>query len=101
MADKICVAILNASPELMEVVAELLEGEGFATTAMAVHEAKKHPERLRELYRDKNPAAGVCAIALPYEESWRFLLEIQQWPESKDRHFVVTSTNPTPLAKQV
>ena len=96
------VAIINTTVESIELLADLLADEGFATVDAYVIEFKRRMRDLDSFFHDYQPQAVLYDIAIPYEENWTFFQEQvigrQLLPASC---FIVTTTNLTALEQLV
>jgi len=90
---RICVAILNTSDEVVEMLRMLIEQAGFVVISAHVDEIKKGHVDLQNLVEQHDPKVIVYDLAPPYDRSWAFIEHLRQRPPLKGRQFVLTTTN--------
>jgi CheY-like chemotaxis protein len=95
------VAGVNSSEDVVTLIRELLEEEGFHTVAGHVPSFKSGREDLLAFLETHDPAAIVFDVAPPYADNWRFLQLVRDTKSAEGRAFVVTTTNKAQLEKQV
>ncbi len=84
------IAVMNSSRDLVNVLKDSLEQDGFRTVALVSTIVGGATAQLAFL-REHEPAAAVYSVEPPYRESWDILQEVRrQW---RDGHFVITTTN--------
>ncbi len=87
------VAILNMSPDFMEVVAEILDMEGFRSVADYIIEYRTGKKDIRAFFDEHRPQVVIYDVAMPYVENWQFFTELRTRSGLKDCQFVVVTTN--------
>ncbi len=87
------VAILNMSPDFMEVVAEILDMEGFRSVADYIIEYRTGKKDIRAFFDEHQPVVVIYDIAMPYEANWEFFQHVRQVSGLRDCRFVVVTTN--------
>ena len=95
------VAVVNSSEDVVTLIRELLEEEGFHTVTGHVPRFKTGKDDLLAFLETHDPAAIVFDVAPPYEDNWRFLQLVRDTKSAAGRAFVVTTTNKEQLEKQV
>ena len=95
------VAVVNSSEDVVTLIRELLEEEGFHTVAGHVPHFKSGKDDLLGFLETYDPAAIVFDVAPPYADNWRFLQLVRDTKSAQARTFVVTTTNKVQLEKQV
>ena len=88
-----CVAIINTSDDVVEMLRMLIEQAGFVVVSAHVDEIKKGQLDLQNFIEQHDPKVIVYDIAPPYERSWAFIEHLRQRPPLKGRQFVLTTTN--------
>ena len=83
-------ACCNASEDIVELLADVLELAGFRTTTH-VSPAKLGPDPTIAFLTEVQPQACVYSVSLPYEESWRIFEQVRA--AVPDCGWVVTTTN--------
>jgi CheY-like chemotaxis protein len=97
MSPSACIAIVDGDSDLMDVLREILEEGGFRVVTLALPEVRADPEAVRRLYRTEDPRVVLFDVAPPVAEDWALLQSLRSWPESRGRHFVVTTTHAVQL----
>jgi DNA-binding NtrC family response regulator len=92
------IAIINTAQEVIELLQNLFDDEGFATVSIYVPDIKRGRQDLRAFFQEHRPQAVVYDIAIPYVENWQFfqehVLALGLLPE---HCFILTTTNRTVL----
>jgi DNA-binding response OmpR family regulator len=87
------IAVINSSEEVVTMLRELFEEEGFRTVAGHIPEIRRGEEDLIAFFEQHDPAVVVWDIALPYEENWTFFRLVQNTRAAQGRSFILTTTN--------
>ncbi|MHB8575080.1 MAG: response regulator [Dehalococcoidia bacterium] len=88
-----CVAIINTSEEVVELIRMVLEEEGFAHVAEAVLTFKRGERDVASFLATHDARVVIWDIALPYAENWAFFSQLQRDAVFRGRGVVVTTTN--------
>jgi DNA-binding response OmpR family regulator len=91
------VAVINSSEDVVRVLRDALEDEGFKTVAAHVPDIKSGNEDLIEFLEYHDPRAIIYDVSLPYEENWTFLKLVRSTAAAQGRTFIVTTTNKSAL----
>ena len=92
------VACVNASEDIVELLAEVMKHEGFRAVTH-VSPSKLGPEPTIEFLRQVQPQACIYSVSIPYEDSWA---NFQQVREALPLcAWVVTTTNKRALDELV
>jgi DNA-binding NtrC family response regulator len=93
-----CVAILNTSQEMIELLQDVVEEEGLTTATAYIVDFRRGQRDLTQFFQDHRPRAVLYDIAIPYVENWRFFQEQVLAPGFlPERCFIITTTNKTVL----
>lgn len=87
------VAIVNTSDDLVQILKEILEEEGYKVATATVRVFRMNQERIAGFIEAHDPQVLVWDIAIPYEENWRYFQGIKASPCMQGRRFVLMSTN--------
>jgi DNA-binding NtrC family response regulator len=88
------VAIVNTSPDTVEMLRIILEHHGFVVVTTYTHELREGRIDIEHLTRQYNPQVVIYDIAPPYDKNWREFMTACQMPAFKNvKGFVVTTTN--------
>jgi CheY-like chemotaxis protein len=88
-----CVAILNTSDDVVDLLRTLIEQAGFVVVAGHIDEIKKGQLDLLTFVEQHDPKVIVFDVAPPYDRSWNFLEHLRHRPPLQGRQFVLTTTN--------
>lgn len=94
------VAILNSSDDIVMLLRQLLDQEGYRTATAHVPHIKRGQEDLLAFLEQHDPLVIIYDIAPPYEENWNFFRLVQNTEAVKGRRFVLTTTNKRALEEQ-
>jgi DNA-binding NtrC family response regulator len=84
------IAVMNSSRDLVMLLQEALEGDGFRTIPH-IDTIMSGASGPLAFLRDHQPAVAVYSISPPYAESWAIFQEVRwQWQGGR---FVLTTTN--------
>jgi len=87
------IGILNSTEDVIDLLTELLEGEGYAVRAAYILDFKRGRGDLATWLGDLAPTAILYDIPLPYDENWAFYQHALSLHESRPHRFIVTTTN--------
>ena len=86
------VAIINTSPDTIDLLKDALERAGFVVVSTYTHAIRTGDVNLESFLRTHQPKVIVYDIAPPYERNWAFFENLQQ-TTLRDCRFVLTSVN--------
>lgn len=87
------VAVINTSSDVVTLLRDVLEGEGFATATAFVTDFRTGDDDLDAFLLRNDPSVVVWDIAIPYEENWRYFQQVRRRPSLRSRGLVLTTTN--------
>lgn len=87
------VAVINSTPDIVDMLRLALEYAGFVVVTALTFEVREGEVNLDEFIGRHEPRVIVYDIAPPYEANWRLFEHIAAMPIMQGRQFVVTSTN--------
>ncbi len=87
------VAVFNNDDDTVQLLATVLEGEGYLTVAGKSWDLRRDPMALRHFLAEHNPQVMVYDVAIPHEANWRCVQRMKGLAEFAGRHLVVTTTN--------
>lgn len=87
------VAVINTSVDVVALLVDVLTEEGFRATGAFVVDFRDGRDDLDAHLDRHDPAVVVWDIAVPYEENWRYFLEMRARPSLRERGLVLTTTN--------
>jgi CheY-like chemotaxis protein len=95
------VAVVNTSEELADVLASVLEDEGFRTTIAYIVDFKRGRRDLAAFLAEHDPQVLLWDLAIPYEENWAYLQGVLRSPPALGRQVILTTTNKAALERLV
>lgn len=87
------VAILNTSPDTVEMLRIVLEQAGFVVTSMYTYELRDGKVDVEMFVRQHQPDAIIYDLAPPYEKNWREFQHVYTMDAFKGIKFLLTTTN--------
>src|SRR5690348_1162244 len=87
------VAVINSTPDIVDMLRLALEYAGFVVVSALTFEIRDGEVNLDEFIGRHDPGVIVYDIAPPYDANWRLFEHIGAMPIMQGRQFVVTSTN--------
>ena len=87
------VAVVNTSPDTVEMLRIVLENAGFVVVSTYTHQLRESKVDLEAIVRQYQPKLIIYDVAPPYEKNWREFLVTSQMPVFKGIRFLVTTTN--------
>ncbi len=92
-ADSSVVAVINSTPDIVDMMRIALEQAGFVVVTGLTFEMREGHIDLEDFIRQHQPRVIVYDIAPPYEANWKLFQHVAAMPVMRDREFVLTSTN--------
>jgi DNA-binding response OmpR family regulator len=93
------VAVINTSPDTIEILRLALQQAGFTVVTGYVHDIRDGRLDFDAFLAHHEPAAIVWDIAPPYDTQWRFFQHIRTRAICAACRFVVTTTNAAHVQK--
>ena len=87
------VALINSSPDVVDMIRITMEHAGIVLVATMTHEIRDGEVDIETFIRQHQPQVILYDIAPPYEANWLLFQHICSMPELRDRHFILTTTN--------
>ena len=87
------VAVINSTPDIVDVLRIAIEQAGLVVVSALTHEIRDGAVDVEDLVDQHQPRVIVYDIAPPYEANWRLFQHIAEMPVMANRQFVITSTN--------
>src|SRR6266508_912862 len=95
------VAVLNSSSDVVEMLREVLDAEGFHAVTAHVPAIKRGQADLLSFFAEPDPREVIYDIAPPDKENWTFFRLIVDTESDKQRPFLGTTTNKRAMDEQV
>jgi DNA-binding NtrC family response regulator len=87
------VALINSSPDVVDMVRITMEHAGIVLVSAMTHEIRDGELDIEAFVRQHNPKVILYDIAPPYDANWLLFQHICSMPALRGRHFIVTTTN--------
>lgn len=87
------VGILNSTEDVVELLEEVLQGEGYATRAAYIPDFKRGRRDPAVWLADLAPTAILYDIPPPYEENWAVYQRLRHLASAQPHRFIITTTN--------
>lgn len=91
-------AIINTSPDTVDLLKDVLERAGFLVVTGYTHEIRSGTMNIEAFLRTHQPGVIVYDIAPPYDRNYAFLQHLRKTVMNGYR-FVLTTTNPARVEK--
>ena len=93
------VAVFNSSDDVVALLREALQEEGFVVVTAHVPDIKAGREDVLAFLRRYEPQVVIYDISPPYAENWTFFRLLQDTDAARGRQFILTTTNLRALAE--
>jgi DNA-binding NtrC family response regulator len=93
MEDRSVVAVINSTPDIVDMLRLTLEQAGFVIVSALTHEIREGEVDIEQFIRQHQPRVIAYDIAPPYEPNWHLFQHICAMPVMHGRQFIITSTN--------
>jgi CheY-like chemotaxis protein len=93
------VAIVNTSPDTVEMLRETFFRAGFMVVSCYTHDVRDGKIDFEAFMRQHKPRVIVYDIAPPYERNYRLFEHMRTMPVCEGCQFVLTSTNPVHVVR--
>jgi DNA-binding response OmpR family regulator len=87
------VAVINTSPDIIDLLRRALEPAGFVVVTAMTFEIREGRIDLQHFIEQHDPRVVVYDIAPPYDANWRLFRHLAGQPWMAHRQFVITSVN--------
>ena len=94
MADTPTVAIVNSTPDAVEMLRHALTGAGFMVVSTFTHDIRDGRVDFEAFMRQHRPRVIVYDVAPPYGRNFQLYEHVRGMPGCEHAHFVLTSMNP-------
>jgi DNA-binding NtrC family response regulator len=93
VADPTVVAVINTSPDVVDLLRRALESAGLVVVTALTFEIRDGAVDIERFVRQHDPRVIVYDIAPPYDANWKLFQHICRMAPMRHRQFVLTSTN--------
>lgn len=87
------VALINSSPDVVDMIRITMEHAGIVLVSAFSYEIRDSVVDLEAFVRQHEPSVIIYDIAPPYEANWNLFQHICNMPTLRGRPFIVTTTN--------
>lgn len=87
------IGILNSTEDVIAILEDLLQDEGYATRAAYIPDFKRGRDDLADWLGALAPTAILYDIPPPYDENWAFYQQVLASPAARPHRFIITTTN--------
>jgi CheY-like chemotaxis protein len=101
MDNSVTVAIVNSTPDAIEMLRQLFFQAGFTVVSCFAHDIRDGKTDFEAFVRQHQPRVIVYDIAPPYERNFRMFEHVRAMPVTQDCQFVLTSMNSAHLINLV
>ena len=91
------VAVINTSPDTVEMLRTTLEHAGFLVITGYTFDIRDGRLDIDAFVSKHQPRVVVYDVAPPYDQNWRLFQHVRGLESMKARKFVITSANPRHL----
>jgi DNA-binding response OmpR family regulator len=95
--DQFKVAVINTSKEIVEVLQELFESEGYKTCGTFTYLYKGNESHFDEFIEQNKPDVIIYDIALPYKDNFELFKKLSEKMKENHIPFILTTTNKVAL----
>ena len=88
-----CIAILDTSPDFIDMLKEIMEIEEFDTISEYILNFRTGRSDIHSFFAMHKPNAVIYDVALPYQENWQFLKHVLEISGLRSCQFIVVTTN--------
>lgn len=93
------VAVINTSPDTVEMLRTTLERAGFVVITGFTFDIRDGRLDIDAFVTRHQPRVVVYDVAPPYDQNWRLFQHLRGLESMEARRFVITSTNPKHLER--
>jgi DNA-binding response OmpR family regulator len=87
------VAVINTSPDVVDMLRLALEHAGHVVVSAFTHEIREGVVDVGQFVRQHDPSVVLYDIAPPYDSNWQFFLHVRAMESMQGRAFILTTTN--------
>jgi CheY-like chemotaxis protein len=87
------VAIVNSSPDAVELLRTALQYAGLVPVAAYTYDIRDGRVDIDAFMRQHRPHVVLYDVAVPYDANWALFQHLRETTPFKDRAHVITSTN--------
>lgn len=99
--EKLCVAVLNSSKEITDVLSEIFKEEGHDTCTSFTYLYKGDDRSFDRFIKRCKPDVIIYDVAIPYKQNYELFKKLSQHESVKHIPFILTTTNKEALESLV
>ena len=88
------VAVVNSSPDTVEILRATLAQAGMTVVCAYTHEIRDGKIDVQNFASEHQPQVVVYDLAPPYDQNWRLFQDVRHTTALNRCRFIITSTNP-------
>jgi response regulator RpfG family c-di-GMP phosphodiesterase len=100
-SERATVAIVNTTPDAVEMLRDVLTRAGFMVVSCYTHDIRDAKVDFDAFMRQHRPSVIAYDLAPPYESNFRLFQHVRSMPAVRGSQFVLTSVNPKNVAALV
>jgi hypothetical protein len=100
-AEPTTVAVVNTTPDAVEMLRHVLTQAGFVVVSCFTHEIRDGTVNFEAFMRQHRPRVIAYDLAPPYETNFRLFQHVRSMPAVAGCQFVLTSVNPANVVRLV
>jgi CheY-like chemotaxis protein len=93
LSEPVTVAIVNTTPDAIEMLRHVLTAAGFVVVACYTHEIRDGKVDLESFIRQHRPSVIAYDLAPPYAANFQLFKHVRSMPAVQECQFVLTSVN--------
>jgi len=101
LTDNVTVAIVNTTPDAVEMLRDVLTTAGFVAVSCYTHDIRAGKIDFEAFMRQHGPRVIVYDLAPPYGANFRLFEHVRSMQAVENSRFVLTSVNPKNVASLV
>jgi CheY-like chemotaxis protein len=101
LSEPTTVAIVNTTPDAIEMLRHVLTAAGFVVVSCYIHDIRDGKVDLEAFIRQHRPSVIAYDLAPPYATNFDMFKHVRTMPVVQGCQFVLTSVNPSNVANLV
>jgi hypothetical protein len=101
LAEPTTVAIVNTTPDAVEMLRDVLSSAGFLVVSCYTHDIQAGKIDVEAFMRQHRPRVIAYDLAPPYARNFQLFKHVRAMPAVQGCQFVLTSVNPSNVADLV
>jgi len=101
LSEPTTVAIVNTTPDAIDMLRNVLMAAGFVVVSCYTHDIREGRVDLEAFIRQHRPSVIAYDLAPPYETNFQLFKHVRAMPAVQGCQFVLTSVNPSNVSNLV